>query len=229
MSHSPIGASSIERILKCPQSLKRHISTGAEKETTSYATEGNKLHKQAEEAIKKGKTKKIPSIIEPYVRDVIWWIQRCDYFFIEKTLKHPKYNIIFSTPDFYAYRRDRKWLIVIDYKSGKGIEVVPENNLQLKMYAYLASLNIEEPIDTIYAGICQPAFNDNTEYVKWTLKDLENFEKRIIKLLTKIKNNETLEIRAGKHCQFCPVKKDCEEYAKKQNKKTLELLNILED
>ena len=118
--HSPLGGSSIARVLACNKSLQLSLKYGEEKRETAYSSRGIKLHEEAEEAIKKKKTEGLDPCIEPYVNKCIKISRFCDYSKVEVKLKHPELSMIYSTVDFLAYNKADKTLYVIDFKAGEN-------------------------------------------------------------------------------------------------------------
>lgn len=129
---------------------------------------------------------------------------------LEKKLKHS--NQLFGTADCVFVDEDNT-LYVIDYKHGSGVEVSPEHNTQLMLYAYMAHAIYDiapfKDVPKIKLVIVQPRFwgaeaikewETNPKYLK------EWFEICVKPLINRVAKEE---YNPGEHCKFCPLLAEC--------------------
>lgn len=126
-----------------------------------------------------------------------------------------------GTADAIVIREDRE-LIVIDLKYGMGVEVSPENNRQLMMYALgaIALHDLQEEVDTIRLVICQPRIG-NGDPKEWVVSyhDLQLFAREVERAGTQIQAGLKMFAEHGVHtlpfkvtekgCRFCKAKGTC--------------------
>ena len=120
---------------------------------------------------------------------------------------------LYGTVDFGALTEDRRTIIVLDFKYGKGVSVSPVNNPQLMFYALgiyfrlCATLTPEVLDKVLYVrmGIYAPRQGD-TEPRWWTidLVDLLDWGNDILKpAVEKIHDKRDTSFKTGSHCRFC--------------------------
>lgn len=126
-----------------------------------------------------------------------------------------------GTADAIIIREDRE-LVVIDLKYGQGVEVSPEHNRQLMLYALgtIALHQLEEETDTVRLVICQPR-RGNGQPKEWVLSlhDLNLFAEEVKRAGAKIQAGLTMFAEHGVHtlpfkvtekgCRFCKAKGTC--------------------
>ncbi len=99
---------------------------------------------------------------------------------------------------------------VVDYKSGSGVEVFAEENLQLLLYGIGARRKYEFLYDVEHVRhvIVQPPFGEPKE---WTITAREQAERadEIEKIITRIENGEVVHKPSESNCRWCPVKTLC--------------------
>ena len=126
-----------------------------------------------------------------------------------------------GTADAIVIREDRE-LIVIDLKYGMGVEVSPENNRQLMMYALgaIALHDLQEEVDTVRLVICQPR-TGNGAPKEWVVSyhDLQLFAREVERAGVQIQAGLKMFAETGVHtlpfkvtekgCRFCKAKGTC--------------------
>lgn len=124
-------------------------------------------------------------------------------------------------------------LYVIDYKHGKGIEVLSDNNPQMMCYA-LGALNLFYgiyDINKVSMTIFQPRRSNISTF---TMKkdDLYIWANTILLPTAQLAFKGEGEFKAGSHCQFCKVKATCRkrmEYNMELARYDFEMPTTLED
>lgn len=195
--HSPIGASSLKRIIECPGSVK--LSLGVPVPPTSkWAAEGTAAHHLAERSVIFGEdptsaigesvaieAQRITHVavdarmaigLSVYMREfdrliagATWWRQEC------RVCLDPYWPDIFDLPpvsafgtaDLLVYHRGRRHLDVLDYKSGSGVYVPVADNPQLLYYAAGALLLVPGPVATVTLHVVQPNIPDEDAIRRW--------------------------------------------------------------
>ncbi len=122
---------------------------------------------------------------------------------------------IFGTGDLVCYKPDKKKLLVVDYKHGKGITVDPTENKQLMTYAVGATLrHSNRGLDEVELIVVQPRAvgepvkswkTDALSMLEWRF-DLEEAAKRT--------EEPNAPLAAGEWCRFCPALTDCPAHEK---------------
>lgn len=103
---------------------------------------------------------------------------------------------------------------VIDFKFGKGIEILAENNPQMMLYA-LGALELFDgiyDIDTVSMAIFQPRRDNVSEYTI-SKADLLHWANEVLVPTAHLAANGEGEFKAGKHCRFCKVRATCRKLA----------------
>lgn len=213
-----------------------------------YRREGTAMHEAAEHCLRQGlDTWEIVgqefnrTVIDAPMADAIQVyvdicrvdMDRSTWHQIEFPVSSPVHPDFCGTADFTAFivegpalprlmsepQPDTSWLLVRDLKGGEGIVVEPEDNAQLKYYAFGVIDGWERQIGTILhpdikvrLSIAQPrAFHESGESVReWdtTVGEIKAWVKA--ELLPAMANAEvdgTLD--AGPWCRFCPAKLIC--------------------
>lgn len=132
-------------------------------------------------------------------------------------------------------------LVVADLKYGMGVEVVAEDNKQLKTYG-AGTLDLYEcmlDIDRVLLVIHMPRLSDPTEW-ELSADELRAFGDELragaskaleqIALFEKTKDARKLDLVPGeKHCKFCKAKSKCPQYATDTFKAMLAPVATIED
>jgi len=164
-AHAVLGASSSDRWMACPGSL-RLIALAPKEEPKEYAAEGTAAHSLAEmcltlqmpasafiyNEITSGQftfqvDEEMAEAVQVYVNLVTQIIARCEAERTTLGIQQPLYGFerkfdlswvhagMFGTNDFCALLPQSRKLIVVDYKHGKGKIVDADDNSQLMYYA----------------------------------------------------------------------------------------------
>lgn len=231
-------ASALERIFACPGSAV--LAADAERTSTQYSAWGTACHAVAADALENGdhvlgelhntlitaddfEFKVDDEMVEVarayvhYVRDVagpdgtILVEQRVQF---DQHLGVPAEHDAFGTADAIVVRGDE--MIVVDLKTGRGVEVEVQGNPQLQAYA-LGALEIAEAVADIRRvrlAIVQPRAGGIKEH------DLSADELRAWarehaapacrKVLEAVADFSVGHLQPGeKQCKFCPAKPQC--------------------
>lgn len=231
--HSPIGASSAHRWMKCPGSVKLS-KTVPTPPTSIYAKEGTAAHALAESCIDpinriisraerlvgeevEGMlvTNEMADAVDVYLHWLTYIMSSTEEILIEQPINmfdiHPD---LFGTADLIAFEHFGG-VAVVDYKHGAGIPVEVENNPQLLYYALGASRLIADPQE-FNLTIVQPRVDHPDGPIRtWTVgpEVLEEFEEKL-KIAIKEVEKENPKFVAGEHCKFCPAAGVCAERKK---------------
>lgn len=139
---------------------------------------------------------------------------------IEKQLDLDADLNMYGTLDYFAtgttiYGGTKSGLIV-DFKYGKGVQVVAEDNWQLAYYACMLAKNSKLDLAGVKVAICQPRAEITRSSVWFSAADLKERLARLrsgaIKAIYQAAVREP-ELHAGEHCRFCPAKNTCLEYS----------------
>lgn len=230
MAHSILGPSSAHRWMSCPPSVL--LGKDVPDKTSEYAQEGSLAHELCEVKLKKQIfntptrtfNKQIKDIkasqlyaaemqgyTDEYVEFIMEQVCACEnepLISIEEKVEFEEYVPGgFGTADCILITGDT--IHVVDFKYGKGVEVHPENNPQMMLYAlgaYLAYGVIYE-IKRVKMSIVQPRIS-NIDTWECSLDELLEFGEN-----AKAKAKQALagegEFSVGEHCRFCPVAATC--------------------
>lgn len=224
LSHSGVGASSMERWEKCPGSVK--LCAQVPKTTSVYAEEGTLAHSLGEYKLKNGHfpikdwegvdedMKEAVNVYVDYVRSVIESIgnDKDNKVFLEMRFEHPKIHKDFrGTSDCVIYDAKNKLLHVIDYKHGAGKKVWAKNNVQLLYYGIGSAYNIKAPIEKVKLTIVQPRYEGESQIDSWEVEyiDLAEFQIRVVDAIKKTEEKNAPLVVGEDQCQFCPAKHIC--------------------
>lgn len=151
---------------------------------------------------------------------------------IEEKLTVSETFKMFGYADFWAaYKDDRARLagLVVDLKDGQ-VKVDVKKTEQLPFLALGLMRDLEKTgvkLDYVRAAIYQARGREGEEYqeTKYTRKQLESFESKVLKLCEQIYLKKKITYKAGKWCGYCRCKEICPTYAGSlQNKTSLMLL-----
>jgi hypothetical protein len=233
-AHSPKGASSAERWMNCPGSgvLLKKLDL-PETEEQDYRAEGLAMHEAAAHCLENwldtweivGQTFHGVVIDKVMADSVQIYLDFCRPLmdgatvYIEKRIggdpakrPHPDF---YGTVDFSAYGPEI--LDITDLKGGEGIIVEPEENPQMKYYAYgiileriaagvkvrsdrIVRLSIVQPRAFHYDGPIRTWETTVGEIIHWA-------ENELIPAMERAEFDVTLD--PGKWCRFCPAKLFC--------------------
>ena len=231
-AHAKLSPSAMDRIIKCPGSVI--MCEGIEEVESEYAAEGTLAHEIAEmygRAFLEGDD--TLKCLDAFDSDMIHYAQGyaeflkkiCDKF---KPTKEPLFETrvhfsedIWGTVDFMAVKKLPSGefdLLVVDYKYGRGVEVSPEDNSQLKTYVAAACKGLNGRLRKAYAYIYQPRVGEKPykravytgeDIDSWavTLMDIES----IVPLVAESPYNY-LNAEGLTHCRFCKYKPKCKAF-----------------
>jgi hypothetical protein len=231
--HSPLGASSAERWMTCPGSVK--ASEGWVDEESDFAAEGTVAHTLGADCLENdiepwrligekpddrhdiAVTKEMADAVSVYVsfiRDNLIEpsrrVSNQKNYWIERRFHCPTIHPLFFGTSDAAGLIDKRKLLVVDYKHGAGIVVDAEDNAQLMYYAcgVLETENLWDEVDEVEVVIVQPrAFHFDGPIRRWTLSTDALAEWLEDKLIPAMKLAEvSRHTKSGEHCRFCPAR-----------------------
>lgn len=230
--HSPWGASSAKRWMKCLASIRlNEAHPELQGGSSQYADEGTAAHELGEYCILNtlnpydlvgakrfngfDTTEEMAEAVNVYVElvDEILREYRSDVeLFVEE-----KFQLDHISPDLYGTNDlcaviPGVKLIIVDYKHGQGVAVEPEENEQLMYYALGVMKDYEETFPEIELVIVQPRCPHPMGPVRrWTTtpERIKRFEEDL-KLAYKASKKEDAPFSPGTEtCRWCNVKAIC--------------------
>lgn len=232
--HALLSASSAERWLNCPGSVR--LTESMEDQSSAYAEEGSLAHQIAELKLRKYFTepmgpKKFSTRMNKLKKHELYQEEMqgyTDQYFdytvelansmpapplvaIEKRVDFS--NIVpegFGTADCVMLQGED--LHIIDFKYGKGVMVPVENNPQLKLYAFgaLQYYRLLCDIKTVHMTIVQPR-GDGIKEATMNAEDLCNWMTFEVKPQAQKAYDGCDEFHGGEWCRFCPANGRCRE------------------
>ncbi len=229
-AHSRIGASSSERWVNCPGSVR--ASEGLPNESSIYAAEGTAAHQVAEWCLTERRDpleyvdreievgehsftvdEEMTEHVETYV-DFVRALKLDGYEVeIEKKFDlehlHPG---MFGTADCVAYRESDKRLVVVDFKYGRGIAVDPQENKQLLYYGIGACTGAHNRgVSAIELVVVQPRAPHIAGPIRKWETDPVTLLEFAADLVDAAKRTEAADapFSAGEWCKFCPAAGTC--------------------
>lgn len=236
--HSIFGPSGSSMWLRCAGSLIPNLlAPNLGNEDTAYGTVAHSLMEEW------GKTGVRPdhligtsvSVDDDYWGHLIWideeMLSHCetsmDWVSPVEGERHWEVRVDFSritpipnqkgTADLIVVQADKRRLVVVDWKFGKGVHVSAEYNTQLMLYALGALWEMEERLgirfEEIEIRIAQPRRDNFDVWVtdRDTLMEFTGFAKARMALAW---SYDAPRVAGVKQCLFCNVKGDCAAYAK---------------
>ena len=226
-AHAILSASASHRWLSCPPSAR--LCADKEDTASEYALQGTDAHTLCEHKLKKAigmKTRNPTKNLSYYDEEM----EQCaeEYAtFCSSVVEEVKQNckdpvvLIEQRLDFSQYVPEGfgtgdcviigdGTLHVIDYKHGKGVEVMADNNPQMMCYA-LGALNLFDgiyDISEVSMTIFQPR-RENVSTFVMKKEDLYSWAETVLAPTAKLAFDGEGEFKAGSHCQFCKVKATC--------------------
>lgn len=233
-AHALLSASSAERWLNCTPSAR--LSEKYEDTTSPYAAEGTLAHKIGELQLQRA----LGILSEVKYNSMIGMARAHEMFYegmIDEVEDYSNYVLeqyhaaIARTKDAQIFLEERLdfstyvpegfgtgdciiiadgEMEIIDLKFGKGVEVNPINNPQLKLYALGAyeKYGFIYGIEKITMTIAQVRLNNISS---WTITSgmLEDWAENELKEKAKIAFEGKGETSPGPWCKFCKVKNNC--------------------
>lgn len=232
--HALLSASSSSRWLNCTVSarLEEAIEKRNPSKPSVYAQEGTIAHTHLEYLLRQyfdlpDKTPNIPEDMKKHLKEVLNYIavivanERKWEIFFERKLPYDDFVPEgFGTVDITILTPNK--IIVIDFKYGKGVRVVAENNTQSRLYALAIYQKYKDTHDfkTIEIHIAQPRVKNGYTSETLTIAELLRWGEMVKEKAILAWNGEGKYVK-GRHCMFCKAKKECPLYqsgAKKQPK-----------
>lgn len=220
--HSPVGGSSMSRVLRCPGSVK--ASFGIPNSSSKYADEGTKAHAIAEQRLHaRVAGKKLPEPTTDMERHADEYIE---YIFRQAPDVKPAVLIEHAvdythlmpngvgTADCVMIDEVNGWLHVFDYKYGQGVMVYAAENEQLLSYlagVHTRTKDLYEYTDMM-VHICQPRAGENGHWDSWpvTPERLAQFELQVRVAANLIVSDKAPLVPGEKQCLWCPRSGNCQ-------------------
>lgn len=231
--HAKLSASSSDRWLRCPGSIR--LSEGIEQTTSIYAEEGTLAHDLASKILLK-ESFNIEEYDPNMVNEVLIYTDYVetipkDIILIEHKFDlSPIYPGMFGTSDCTIYQEKTKTLHVIDLKFGRGVFVKAENNTQLLYYALGAFEELKLPVREVVLTIVQPRYASDDKIRSHVIhaSDLYDFSIDLIEGAKKTEDPNAPLVK-GFHCKFCPAKKICPEINKNPSEEAKSVFSSIQD
>lgn len=213
-AHSPMGASSFERVMNCPYSFVKSKGIPPRKPGQA-AIKGTMLHDLAEKAILNPNMPidKLDYRIKGYVKFCRDKINRGFKHGVEGKVRFQRFpRMGRGSADFWYM--DGDMLHVVDLKTGSGISVDPVNNVQCVYYAaaIMDTFNLQPKKFrvTIYQVACEPI----PKFWDFTMKEIANFRRvfaSTIHYCHFLFKNPDVDppYKPGKWSIFCPLGDKC--------------------
>ena len=230
-NHAILSASSSHRWLECPPSAK--LCAELPDTSSEYAQEGTDAHTLCEHRLKAllGRETTDPTENLTYYNEEMerYAVEYATYVYEQvekaKVACNDPIVLIEQKLDFSRWVPEGFGtgdcvivadgiLSVIDFKYGKGVEVLAENNSQMKLYA-LGALELFDGIYDISAvsmAIFQPRRDNISEYAI-SKEELLRWANEVLAPTAQLAANGKGDFKAGEHCRFCKVRATCRKLA----------------
>lgn len=231
-AHSVLGASSSERWMACPGSIR--LSRDIPRQSSIYAAEGTAAHWLADQCLKTGREPRefdgceIPveghvftvddemiEAVDVYVEAIKSRAEPGDEIDTEVRFElsdlHPDF---FGTADCTIYKPKQKKLVVVDFKYGKGVPVEAEGNPQLLYYGYgAATRKSNRGVGAVDIVVVQPRCPHPQGPVRVWETDVVQLLDHSADLVVAARATEQPDapLHAGDWCKFCPAAAVCPE------------------
>lgn len=238
IEHSVLGASSADRWMACPGSIRliRSLPPGEAGKAGPEAAKGTAAHSLCEICLTEdsdawehtGKVfhvngldfevdQNMTDAVQVYVdfvRDLISQYPDATHL-VERRLHSKLHPQAFGTCDFILLGPGL--IVVVDYKHGEGVVVEP-NKAQLRYYGYMAYEEFEEIVNSgsnnpdIRLVIVQPRIphpKGPCREFKETAETLVGwFKNTVVPAMLETEKEDAI-LNIGEHCRFCPAKNIC--------------------
>lgn len=230
--HAVLSASSAERWLHCPGSVK--LTKDLPETTSEYAEEGRLAHAIAELKLRKkfvepmsqkafttrmNKLKKDPRYQEEmqgytdeyvdFINEICLTYPAVPFVVVEKRLDLARFIPDgFGTGDCVIIGGNT--LHIVDLKYGKGVPVEAEGNPQIQLYALgaIMAYYMLYDIQTVRMSIVQPRLHSITT-AEMTREELIDWGTTEVAPRAKLAYDGTDECTAGDWCRFCKIRATC--------------------
>jgi Protein of unknown function (DUF2800) len=229
-AHSKLGASSSDRWMNCPGSVR--LSDGIPNEGSFYARQGTAAHALGEMCLRAGKDasdylgQMLPvggdqfevdldmvEAVQTYLdlaRDIVKSGDEVEYE-ARFDLSH-LYPGMFGTADLSVYKEKQQRLVIVDYKHGQGVAVEVKDNPQLKYYALGSAMRSHNrPLKEIEVIVVQPRCPHADGPVRrWTYSAMEllDWSADLVEAAERTANPDA-PLNPGEWCKFCPAAAVC--------------------
>ncbi len=226
--HSPLGASSAERWMRCSGSVALIQALGPiEADEPDYRRDGTQAHALAAHCLNAncdaweamGEFDAISAEMADAVQVYLNYVRSLGGDrYVEHRVHRPEFHPQFyGTVDFAAVSRVNEATEIVDYKHGVGVVVEARDNPQLKYYAYgfigdgpTADLPVMDG-ETVKLTIVQPRALWHPDGVirSWetTAGDIRRWAREVLRPAMERAGEQSFEL--GEHCRFCPAKLVC--------------------
>ncbi len=239
-SHAKLSASSADRWLACPGSIK--LSEGLPLSPSVYAAQGTAAHYIAAECQQMGNSPRrylgkaamvegFPIVLDEdliaAVEDFLAYIKanevKGDRNWVEQSFStamkklHPDFG---GTSDRVMWRESEKLLRVYDYKHGAGVVVDVVDSRQLKYYALGVLLQMGFNAAKIELVIAQPRIeHEQGRFRKWSFDaiDLLDYAAELVEGAEATMKPDAPFVAGKKQCQWCPARAICPELEKQSH------------
>ena len=233
--HSPLGGSSMARVIKCPGSVG--LGAGLVDEESEHAALGTAAHAVGEECLKSNNDawtyigsqiegapvdKPMADAVQVYLDAVrkAHPDRNQGNFFIERPFYCPTiHKLMYGRGDAIYHDAPARALHVWDYKHGAGIVVDAPWNVQGMYYACgeLESLGLWNDVDTVVIHIAQPrGFHFMGPVRDWSIS-VDDLLDWMLGVLVPAMERAMVsrDTASGPHCRFCPARGyDCPQLEK---------------
>ena len=241
MKHSSVSPSSAERFFNCPGSVQAQAKIDLDLPANQAAIDGIAMHELAAKClrenqdprdllgsvidVKNGSENFVCTVTDDFVYAVDMYKRVVDGLLDEHGLDIRALQIEVScaipevdkdargTTDLYFYAGDT--LYVLDFKSGRGIIVDPEENKQCMYYALRPFLDAQVFVQKIVIGIIQPRAKEG-EFVKYwetTPERLLKFKDELKEAISKTREKSP-NFNSGSWCAYCSAAGVCRDLQK---------------
>ncbi len=222
IGHARFAPSSADRWLNCPASvlLSEKVATPPSGRAAEIGTFKHALAAVALEHAHIAKLSLLPDDVHFYVAEVLAYLAGdqtpLSELYIEQYVKLQ--HDLYGTSDAFYYSKKDGVLRVFDFKSGK-IPVESAWNAQMLLYAEGARQFLQGTLAVNVLLIETIIIQPNAEHslgpkrsTIYTRYDLQDWKERARVIIQQVETEpDTLELKAGKWCIFCPVKSTCKE------------------
>lgn len=227
IKHSTIGASSAERWIACPGSVRLCESAPAQK-PSKYAAEGTVAHGVCEKVLKgeielwealgmDGVEAEMLDHVQTYVDHVQALVDGKGKLWVEKKINLKSYDKrAFGTSDAIVFNPRVDTLHVIDFKYGAGHAVDVDNNPQLRFYGLgaLASLppKVVGRAENVALHVVQPRaiHSDGPIRSEWlTVDELTAWGNEVLRPAMEATRAPGAPLNSGSWCRWCPALPIC--------------------
>lgn len=226
-AHATYGASTSERWLNCPGSIKLSEKAPPQKES-EYALEGTRAHEILEHLLSPAQVLK--KLSPHHTKEMVEHAQTAVKYVSRVAKKISGTIVAEQKVDASPFTRPGEFgtldvaivalfdeLHVIDYKYGAGVTVDPENNSQLIYYALAILFQHHWNFSKVHLTIIQPRAHHESGPIRTWSTTADHLAEWVPKFQDGVKKCESKNplLNAGSWCKFCPAAVICPEISKK--------------